>query len=166
MGKIQSSKGFTLAELLIVVAIIAVLVAVSIPIFSSQLEKARESADLANWRAAKAGIIAQYLMGELPEGDSWYDAAAGVFRDSTTFVGSDGTQQEIVAYGKGTRSSGFNETSVAEVADGYYVVDADYSEAYIVATNAGEINIKWVDAADAQRVIGNPLTIEPDESNP
>lgn len=35
--------GFTLSELLIVVAIIAVLVAISIPIFSSQLEKSREA---------------------------------------------------------------------------------------------------------------------------
>ena len=33
----QQNKGFTLAELLIVVAIIAVLVAISIPIFSKQL---------------------------------------------------------------------------------------------------------------------------------
>ena len=38
--KIKNKKGFTLAELLIVVAIIAVLVAVAIPIFTSQLEKA------------------------------------------------------------------------------------------------------------------------------
>ena len=45
-------KGFTLAELLIVVAIIAVLVAVAIPIFGSQLEKSREAADLANVRSA------------------------------------------------------------------------------------------------------------------
>ncbi|MGO4946443.1 type IV pilin protein [Blautia sp. Sow4_E7] len=36
----KSRKGFTLAELLIVVAIIAVLVAVAIPVFGSQLEKA------------------------------------------------------------------------------------------------------------------------------
>ena len=35
----KNKKGFTLAELLIVVAIIAVLVAISIPIFTSQLEK-------------------------------------------------------------------------------------------------------------------------------
>ena len=40
-----NKKGFTLAELLIVVAIIAVLVAIGIPIFTSQLEKSREAAD-------------------------------------------------------------------------------------------------------------------------
>ena len=38
----KKEEGFTLAELLIVVAIIAVLVAISIPIFTSQLEKSRE----------------------------------------------------------------------------------------------------------------------------
>ncbi len=37
--KYKRNKGFTLTELLIVVAIIAVLVAISIPIFTSQLEK-------------------------------------------------------------------------------------------------------------------------------
>ncbi len=41
MKKLNNKKGFTLAELLIVVAIIAVLVAISIPIFSSQLRKSR-----------------------------------------------------------------------------------------------------------------------------
>ncbi|WP_108775541.1 type IV pilin protein [Lactimicrobium massiliense] len=41
----KNRNGFTLAELLIVVAIIAVLVAISIPIFISQLEKSREATD-------------------------------------------------------------------------------------------------------------------------
>ena len=50
----ENKKGFTLAELLIVVAIIAVLVAISIPIFNTQLEKSRESVDVSNMRAAYA----------------------------------------------------------------------------------------------------------------
>ena len=57
----QNKKGFTLAELLIVVAIIGVLVAISIPIFSAQLEKSREAVDLANVRAAYAELTANYL---------------------------------------------------------------------------------------------------------
>ena len=35
----KEKRGFTLAELLVVVAIIGVLVAISIPIFTTQLEK-------------------------------------------------------------------------------------------------------------------------------
>lgn len=57
----KNSNGFTLAELLIVVAIIAVLVAVSIPIFTSQLRKAKESVDMANMRAAKV-IASMYQL--------------------------------------------------------------------------------------------------------
>ena len=47
----MKKKGFTLSELLIVVAIIAVLVAVSIPIFAAQLHKARVATDYANVRS-------------------------------------------------------------------------------------------------------------------
>ena len=50
----KNRKGFTLAELLIVVAIIAVLVAIAIPVFTSQLEKSREASDQANLRSAYA----------------------------------------------------------------------------------------------------------------
>lgn len=55
----EHKRGFTLAELLIVVAIIAVLVAISIPIFTSQLEKSREAVDAANIRAAYAEVMAE-----------------------------------------------------------------------------------------------------------
>ena len=44
-------------EMLIVVAMIAVLVAISIPIFVNILEKSRESTDLANVRAAYAEVL-------------------------------------------------------------------------------------------------------------
>lgn len=59
--KKRGAKGFTLAELLVVVAIIAVLVAIAIPIFTSQLEKSREATDLANVRSAYATLSAAAL---------------------------------------------------------------------------------------------------------
>ncbi len=59
--KKSDRHGFTLAELLVVVAIIAVLVAVSIPIFSGQLEKARLATCQANRRSLKADLSAVYL---------------------------------------------------------------------------------------------------------
>ena len=57
-------QGFTLAELLIVVAIIAVLVAVAIPVFSAQLLKAKQATTLANFRSAKAEAAAAFLLDE------------------------------------------------------------------------------------------------------
>ena len=61
MKKMTNKKGFTLAELLIVVAIIAVLVAISIPVFTTQLEKAREATDAANIRSAYAEVMSEAL---------------------------------------------------------------------------------------------------------
>lgn len=57
----NAKMGFTLAELLIVVAIIAVLVAIAIPVFRKQLEKGRESTDLANVRSAYSEVVTAYL---------------------------------------------------------------------------------------------------------
>ena len=57
----KNNRGFTLAELLIVVAIIAVLVAIAIPVFTSQLEKSRESTDAANIRNNYAEIVVGIL---------------------------------------------------------------------------------------------------------
>ena len=61
MFKKLNKKGFTLAELLVVVAIIGVLVAISIPIFTSQLEKSRDAVTVANLRSAYAEASALVL---------------------------------------------------------------------------------------------------------
>ena len=57
----KKEEGFTLAELLIVVAIIAVLTAIAIPVFTSQMEKSREATDLANLRSAYGELVSSYL---------------------------------------------------------------------------------------------------------
>ena len=54
LKKKSNKKGFTIMEMLIVVAIIAVLAAIIIPVFNGALTKSKEAADVANVRAAYA----------------------------------------------------------------------------------------------------------------
>lgn len=58
----MKNKGFTLAELLIVVAIIGVLVAVSIPVLTNQMEKSREAVDAANIRSQYAQVMSEAIL--------------------------------------------------------------------------------------------------------
>ena len=62
--KKRNQKGFTIMEMLIVVAIIAILVAIAIPTFNSALTKSKEAADVANIRAAYAEVMMEYMMGD------------------------------------------------------------------------------------------------------
>lgn len=85
MFKKLNKKGFTLAELLVVVAIIGVLVAVSIPIFTSQLEKAREATDMANIRSIYAQLSADVLTDtEVDDNENCPTAASYEVKKSTT----------------------------------------------------------------------------------
>lgn len=70
--KLKSKEGFTLAELLIVVAIIAILAMISIPIFTSKLDDAKLNTDKANVRNAKAAAIAEYMNGEKSGSETYY----------------------------------------------------------------------------------------------
>lgn len=61
MKKIKNTKGFTLMEMLIVVAIIAILIAIAIPTFNSSLNKAKVATDEANIRSGYASVMIQLL---------------------------------------------------------------------------------------------------------
>ncbi len=85
--KAGEQSGFTLAELLIVVAIIAVLVAISIPVFNNQLEKSRDATDQANLRAAYAEAVAAYMTNEtVSESTSGYSYTPDKTNGGGTFT--------------------------------------------------------------------------------
>ena len=86
----EDKKGFTLAELLIVVAIIGVLVAISVPIFTAQLKKATVATNQANARSAKAAAVTAYLEEGTHSADLIisYNVATGESAITTVAAGS------------------------------------------------------------------------------
>ena len=57
----KNRKGFTLMEMLIVVAIIAILIIIAIPTFNSALAKARAATDVANIRSGYAAALVEAM---------------------------------------------------------------------------------------------------------
>jgi prepilin-type N-terminal cleavage/methylation domain-containing protein len=134
MIKMRNKKGFTLMELLIVVAIIAILVAVSIPVFTSQLEKAREQTDIANMRSAKSMAVAAYLtedalISKTASTKLYYDAIAGKLQ----------ADKPTDTYGKGTNANGGCEEFL-----GYTnATEATGKVIAVTVTIAGEVSEAW-----------------------
>ena len=87
--KKMNKKGFTLIEMLVVIAIIAVLVSIVIPVVGSATEKAKEAADAANIRAAIAEITTEALMdgGNPTKTVAMTQGVAGFVTEDLTTIG-------------------------------------------------------------------------------
>lgn len=132
-------RGFTLGELLIVVAIIGVLVGISIPIFTSQLEKSRQATDMANMRSAKAAALDEWMSEGMPADYSRkYDAAKGLMTDATPEGYGQSTKPANIFF-NGNVSGTPNENGVAN----YLTITIDASGAVSYVWGAGSSLGKW-----------------------
>ena len=104
-----NKKGFTLAELLIVVAIIAVLVAISIPIFSSQMEKARDAVSIANIRAAYAEAMTVALT------EDTNASSSSTAYTITPTTNTDGTMKVVAVVTLKQTKDGWQNTAIKEI---------------------------------------------------
>ena len=124
----KNEKGFTLAELLIVVAIIGVLVAISIPIFTAQLEKSRDAVSVANMRTAYAEAQTLALTatkdGDKADKASWSAADKTVTVADVEFKGKDSTDN----FSGLAAELPFPGTAVTEPAAGNYNMLFTYKE--------------------------------------
>lgn len=144
----RNHQGFTLAEMLVVVAIIAILVAIPIPIFTGKMEKAREAADISNMRAAKSAAIMEYLDGNISldgkgsAGPYYYNASEGILVEDVA--------DALPAYGQGTERidggmefDGYNETG----ADGEVIGTEAKDRIIKIVVRAGKEKSNSLDAS-------------------
>ncbi|WP_194610246.1 type IV pilin protein [Clostridium vitabionis] len=153
----KNKKGFTLAELLIVVAIIGVLVAISIPIFSSQLEKSRFAVDQSNVRNAKATAAAEYLStGASGEVEYYYDASSG--KVTSDFAAA----KQIPGYGKSTmKEEGVEGTGKSNGMAGIVMVTIDTAGIGEVRWTKNDIEYVRDDAKSYLSEDGKSLIFKP-----
>ena len=142
MKKTRKNKAFTLAELLIVVAVIAVLVAVAIPTFANQLEKSRQAVDVATLRQA-------YAAGRIAEMDGYFVDE----KDDTTKV-------YVRVLGGNSITSGayvYNATSgrfTSKLSDGYQY-KAKTDKIVVDTTSLDDLNIVYSLRAPATGKMGD-----------
>ena len=117
----KRNRGFTLMEMLIVVAIIAVLAAIAIPVFNGSLHKAKVAADMANVRAYYAELQTQYITtGKYIDIDIGNEPLQSVRRYITFLDGTTVQMQAGMVSAMLDREPGTNEPVGYQV---YYICD-------------------------------------------
>lgn len=107
-NKLKKQGGFTLVEMLTVVAIIAILIAISIPMVTGALDRAKKATDAANVRAAKATMSIESLTNA-----SYVDGTIKAYNAATGAL--DEADADITPYGKEDNKNIIYATEVKDI---------------------------------------------------
>lgn len=139
--KFRKHEGFTLIEMLIVVAIIAILIAISIPMVNKALEQAREATDAANTRAA-LGVAMVEVMSEnkLAGQVIGEDEVTAHYQITSNSEGSLVTAEAntLTPYGKGTAIGDVPDVNTGKVIQVKYNPKAATGTGFTVTWVAGK----------------------------
>ena len=129
----RKDKGFTLMEMLIVVGIIAILVAIAIPVFTGQLHKAKIATDEANIRSGYAAATATFLT----------DSSASPA--TTYYLKKDGSVTTTAAEGDFTTTEATNANDTITLPGGTVTSwDAGKKVSYTISTTDDTVTINII----------------------
>ena len=135
----MNKKGFTLIEMLVVIAVIAVLVSIVIPTVTSATEKAKLAADAANIRAAVAEVTTDAL------------ANGGTVQDRTVNLKSKG---DFTVLGDDfTGIAGFTKAEITSIAQAAAGATGDAKGVLTITWDNNQVKINNKGAA-----VNNPTT--------
>ncbi len=128
--------------------------AVSIPIFTAQLRKARVATDLANERAAKAAAVAAALTDDASDASKtslvyYYDAAAGTVKAKKENITAYGKVNDVVLASNTATGDGFADTTSTDHTG--KIVQVTVKNSTINAIEGTEatsdsVKIEWINA--------------------
>lgn len=152
----KAKKGFTLVELVIVIAVIAILSSVLIPVFGNVISDAKLSAA----KSSVSNAISQFTMSQATAGN---DASIGdgyiyVFENAVaqnvTTVNSNAKPQYVFKYQGGELQETSDEYAVLAGANGEYKLDGEFKPVF----NGSDVKSFTVEKGG--KVIAIPLNAE------
>lgn len=117
MNMFKSNGGFTLVELIIVIAILAILAGVAVPAYSGYINSSKKAADIPSLDAIKTACQAALATEGTTIDSITVEAADGVI---STITVNDGEDDEVILYGTGADTTTAN--SPADLFDNYITV--------------------------------------------